>query len=114
MKSVYLAGPYNSAPAHNTNDACRYAANLREQGFLPFVPHLFGFMDMVTPKPNAFWLGWCLDVLSTYPFDAVFVFSDGRSPGTEAEVALAEAKGIPVFRDYADLLTWREEPDDAA
>lgn len=106
--SVYLAGPYSAYPTHYTNAAAKFAAHLRRHGFLPYCPHLLAFIDLISPMSNDDILDWCLTVLKTYPFDAVFVFDDGRSPGRDAEVALAEAMGIPVFYELADLIAWRD------
>jgi hypothetical protein len=93
---VYIAGPYGSDPLANTARAVEAAVRLRDAGAAVIVPHLFGFADMQVPRENEYWLEWCLDIIRTARPDAVVVFDDGDSPGTEREVALAHELGVPV------------------
>lgn len=101
MKSVYIAAPYGSHPAHNTNAAIYAAVNLRDRGFTPIIPHLFHLADSIAPHENDYWLRWCLDIITTTRPDIVLRLPGG-SPGCDAETAHAAALGIEVYSGELD------------
>lgn len=105
---VYVAGPLTSGNrfTDNVRAAIDCADRLVSAGFLPYVPHLCVFWDMVHPHPYEYWMkldrGWLgsCDVLLRLP---------GRSPGSDREVLWAKELGIPVFFDERELLAWATE-----
>lgn len=99
---VYVAGPYTKGDvAINVRNALEAANVLANLGFWPFVPHLSHFWHLVFPRPYDFWTG--LDNVFLPHCDALLRL-EGESKGSDAEVALAESLGIPVFYDIDHLV----------
>lgn len=93
--SAYVAGPlYGSGHVDDNIKRALHAAELvRENGAVPFVPHMFVFWHFRHEHPEDYWLAmdrhWLLkcDVLLVLP---------GVSPGSRKEEAWAAEAGIPV------------------
>lgn len=98
---VYVSGPYTSAPEANTYDALSVGQVLLDHGYAPFVPHLTHFWHKWRPNSYDAWLD--LDLAWVEAADVVLRM-EGKSPGADEEVELAESLGIPVFYDVSDLL----------
>lgn len=111
---VYVAGPYSAdnvlGVLRNIWRGEQLCAELFDLGFSPFCPwHDASYAKYLWPydlkdqdfKDLSF--AW-LEVS-----EAVFLI-DGweKSEGVKAEIAFAEAHGIPVFSDYDKLLEWKE------
>lgn len=111
---VYVAGPISKGDTlKNVHRAIEFGAQLLEDGFAPYVPHLDAYMTLAaaaeTPGQSDDWrklLEWDLEWVSVS--DAVFRLS-GESVGADLECSVAADLGIPVFREgyvqggYADL-----------
>lgn len=103
----YCAGPYtNPDPIANSHSAARVFFALRDHGIVPYVPHTDLMLHLVQPMPYRFWLDYCLDLVPR--FDCVFRMP-GFSKGADEEVALAESLGIPVFREYREVIRFAQE-----
>lgn len=114
---VYVAGPYSAdnvlGVLRNIGVGKSVCANLFGSGFAPFCPwhdasyaesSLIDFYDYGIQDFKDLSFAW-LEVS-----EAMFLI-DGweKSEGVKAEIAFAEAYGIPVFSDYDKLLEWKEE-----
>jgi nucleoside 2-deoxyribosyltransferase len=98
---IYIAGPYtNPEPIENTHKAFRMADELVKAGHVPYVPHMSLIWNLVSPKPVDFWYAYDLEILVRC--DAVLRM-EGASVGADNEVAVARAKGIPVFYSIAEI-----------
>ena len=104
MKLVFIAGPYTGGDvAKNVKAAIDAADKLMDLGLAAFVPHLSHFQHMVHARP---YMDWTVnDRAILMRCDALFRIP-GISPGAEAEVALAQELGIPVFKKWTDLIHW--------
>ena len=100
MKRVYIAGPYTSNPCANTHRVIKVADQLLEKGFIPFVPHLNLFWDCISPKPEKVWLEYDWKWLEVC--DCVLRL-DGKSPGADNEIKIADRLNIPVYYKIEDL-----------
>lgn len=104
---VYLAGPYSSPdPLQNAHSGSRVFFAFRDAGLVPYLPHSDLVMHLVEPRDYEFWLSYCLDLIGR--FDCLFRMP-GHSPGADREVALAESLGIPVFREYREVIRFAQE-----
>lgn len=107
IKYVYIAAAYTQGdPVLNTRDAIHAGDVLLKLGFVPFIPHLNHLWHTVSPKPYSTWLEYDNEWLTKC--DAVLRLP-GPSNGADGEVALAGELGIPVFHNYADLITARQQ-----
>lgn len=95
MIKVYVAGPYSTGnQARNVLAAIRLADLIAKDGYIPFVPHLTHFWDMMFPREYWWWLKYdfewlkCCDALVRIP---------GESPGAEKEIAFAKENHIPIY-----------------
>lgn len=107
---VYCAGPYSTPyPPHNIHRAIQVGNQVWDTGLMaPFVPHLTGFWDIVTPRPEGDWLA--LDRIVLLRCDAVYRYDiDRPSSGARGEVIDAGEAGIPVWFDFGALLQWAKE-----
>ena len=103
MKKVYIAGPMYSSG--NMDDNIRMAldaaTSLRRAGFLPFIPHLYFFWNLISPKSRAYWMSLDLDWVN----DCDYVLRlPGQSSGAGDEVEFAMNHGIEVYEDIDKLI----------
>jgi len=110
---VFISGPLTAGLcSENVRKANEVAMLLREAGYVPFIPHLFWFTELMFPRNESFWLEWEYDMLSRC--DLVYRI-DGESPGADSELDLAEELKIPVYYGEAglvDLLESGEEEEE--
>lgn len=102
MIRIYIAGPYSGENIINIRNAI-IAANAvmdLDRGFLPFIPHLCGFWDMVTPKPYEAWIYYSKEWLLQCE---AMLRLPGDSPGSDYECEVARQSNIPIFYSIAEL-----------
>ena len=103
---MYIAGPLNSSGnvARNIRVAVKLADELWGLDFVPYVPHLSHFHDLICEHPPEEWIKF--DLYWLHKCDCLFRI-EGESWGADIEVE--EARSImPVFKDIQELLAWRE------
>jgi hypothetical protein len=107
---VYVAGPISKPPLEtNIRRAFDAAHELMVNGFDPFIPHLYCFMQITHPHEYERWMQLDLAFLSVC--EAVLRVP-GDSPGAERECTHAsEVCGIPVFHSVPDLICYRDEQE---
>ncbi len=104
---LYVAGPINTSGnvAVNVRNGLFAAEEFWDLGWLPFVPHLSVFWNLVHPKdpgehytlPDgmpAFWIHYDLTMILHC---AALYRLPGESVGADIEVAFAREHGIPVY-----------------
>lgn len=105
MKRVYIAGPYSNEDENivetNVKKAMDMANDLIEAGFAPFCPHLTHFLHKNQPQPYEKWLE--IDFIFLESCDAL-IRLEGKSPGADKEVKLAEYLGIKVYYQLDHLI----------
>jgi hypothetical protein len=109
---IYLSAPLsdgNTLPpdaiAMNADRAAQVGADLLKHGFAPLVPQLTAGHACLMEVPWDFWIeAGCAWITIA---DAVLRLS-GESRGTEAEIAFAEQRGVPVFTTLGELIEWRD------
>jgi len=98
---VFISGPLTRGDvATNVRRALRVFHGLLDHGYAPFCPHLFVHAEEHRKRPREAWLQLDNEWLATC--HAVLRLP-GKSPGADAEVALANQLGIPVFLSQIDL-----------
>lgn len=105
IETVYVSGPLTSGGLYaNTKRAVLLGNELRELGFLPFVPHAMSMGEFICPLEYE--QAMDLDFRWIRRLDAVLrcPFEWGPSPGADREVAFALQIGKPVFYNVPDLL----------
>lgn len=101
---VYIAGPLGAdddGRVHRVREAISAGERVAKLGFLPFVPHLFHFVDALHPAPYEVWMDRCFAWLGLC--DAVLRI-EGESPGADREVAKAVEYGMTVYRSVDELV----------
>lgn len=99
---IYVAGPYTKGNViQNIRRAIDAADFLLEWGFIPFVPHLTGFWDLISPHSYDTWMKYDSEWLKTC--DAVWRL-EGESDGADKEEVMALRIGIPVFYNSKDVI----------
>ncbi len=105
---IYVAGPLSAQTftgmEEKANAAADIATALLKKGHQPFLPHLSLYWDRrarATGVDISYeeWLE--LDFKWIENCDALFYIAP--SPGTDRELAHAEAKGIPVYRSLDEV-----------
>jgi hypothetical protein len=101
MITIYIASPYTLGDvAINVRESLLAADKLVELGYAPYPPLYSHFWHFLSPKPYETWVeldnAWVLrcDALLRLP---------GESKGADAEVALAQEHGIPVYYSIEEL-----------
>lgn len=98
---VYVAGPYSwPDPVENTHHAVEVADQLVRLGYTPYLPHASLIWHLVKPHPVDYW--YALDLLWLQKCDVVLRMP-GKSPGADAEVAMATKLGIEVVYSVQEL-----------
>jgi hypothetical protein len=99
---VYIGAPLNGSGmvANNLRTVLAVASILRKKGYLPFIPHLYFFWDLMFPMPEEYWLEldreWLLDC-------HVFLRLEGVSPGADKETIWANDADIPIVLSIEEL-----------
>ena len=101
MKHIFIAGPYAGDQAINVCAAVIASNTLLEAGYVPYVPHLTHFWDMIRPQFRNIWLQYHLNWLRRC--DALLRLP-GFSKGADEELDFALTLNIPVFASIKDLI----------
>ena len=92
---VFIAGPYTLGDvAENVHKAMEAGHAVLDAGHSPFVPHLSHFLHLQRQRPYEDWTR--MDSIFVECCEAM-IRLPGASKGADAEVALAERIGVPVF-----------------
>lgn len=114
---VYVAGPYSADNVlgilRNIGKGKTWCAILFGDGFAPFCPwHDASYAESRwATEFNRCQIQDFKDLSFTWleVSEAMFlIYGWEKSEGVKAEIAFAEAHGIPVFSDYDKLLEWKE------
>jgi hypothetical protein len=104
---VYIASPYTLGnKISNVNRQIDTAHILMNLNFVPFVPLLNHFQNVVQPRPDNDWI--TIDNIWLLVCDCVLRLS-GESVGADDEVALAKKHNIPVFYSLGELCNYYEK-----
>jgi len=101
---IYVAGPYN-APTweekqQNIKRAVEAMAALLEKGWAPIAPHaMYGGMEYEFDIPEEVFVDADLAFLDAA---AAFLYL-GSSKGADRELAIARARGIPIYYDVESV-----------
>tara|TARA_R110002012_G_scaffold39245_1_gene108665 strand:- start:9748 stop:10125 length:378 start_codon:yes stop_codon:yes gene_type:complete len=99
---IYVSGPYAEGDTEqNVRDALDAAQALVDNGFVPFVPHLFHFWDAQIPGDADQWMR--LDFEWLLKCDAV-VRLPGSDLGADREVIFARAHAVDVYDGIDNFL----------
>lgn len=104
LPRVYIAAPYNGGSTSLVARAIRFGDTLSLLGYVPFIPHLNHFWDLMHPHSSSFWRKWDNEWLSCCD---VLIRLSGESDGADAEVELAKTLNIPVVYDLLELAVWQ-------
>lgn len=100
IEFVYVAGPITlGGEFRNVARAVSEADVLLTNGYIPFVPHLSCFWDLLTPNDYELWLAY--DFRWIDRTDAILQIP-GQSSGADREVAYARKLGKEVFHGTAN------------
>jgi hypothetical protein len=103
---IFLAGPIMGAGEEqqiHVRNAIIDAGRIRDAGYVPYVPHLNIFWDMVAPQSRDWWLTMNKEWLRHV---GALVRRPGPSIGADLEVSWAQTLALPVF-DIDDFLAKR-------
>lgn len=99
---VYIASPYTQGnTSENIRKHLKAGSILLERGYIPFMPLLTHFMDIIHPRTYEQWMEYDMEWLQSC--DCVLRL-EGLSEGAEREVKLASSLGKPVFYSIKDII----------
>lgn len=97
---VYIAGPISNGVAKGVRCAIQVADEIAELGYVPIIPHLSHFWDLMSGKSYRFIIEYDLKLLAMCH---VLLRLPGESPGANGEVKYAKEWGIPVVYGVMEL-----------
>jgi len=100
---IYIAGPYSKGDQALNVRAAIYAQDYIEctLGHMAYNPLLSHFQHMLIPHEDIhYW--YAKDIKWLMECDAVLRL-EGESQGADMEVAIAEERGMPVFRSEFEI-----------
>lgn len=101
MRLVYIASPYTLGDVgQNVHDHIKAADAVAAMGFAVMAPLLTHFWHILIPHSYSFWTRLDDELIKRCDY---LLRLPGQSAGADAEVALAEAIGIPVFYSLDEL-----------
>lgn len=99
---VYVAGPYTKGDQIlNVRRVLKAADKVLDAGHTPFVPHLYHFWHLLSPKPYETWME--LDQTWLLECDVMIRLS-GDSDGSDTERKVATDIDMPVYTSVAEFL----------
>jgi hypothetical protein len=102
---IYIAGPFTKGgELRNVYRAIHAGERMRKLGLIPIVPHLSAFWDIVAP--GAEYEDWMALDLKYIERCDMLLRLPGESPGSDREVAHAQALGKRVFMEEGDVYAW--------
>ena len=108
---IYVSGPLTQGDLLlNVRRAVTEGMRLRDVGYIPIIPHLSAFVELMHPRPYEYWMQWDFSLIEVC--DTVLRL-EGDSPGGDREVQIALDLGKRVLYGYAGmstLLTEATEP----
>lgn len=105
---VYIASPYTGDEERNTVFQIMVANKLVRLGFIPVWPLASHYWHLQYPHDYEYWM--YLDFEYIKRCDALLRMG-GKSAGADREVEFAQSLGIPVFYNYTDLVSWKDEKE---
>lgn len=105
---IYVAGPISTGGdiLGNTRRGIQVGEQIRRGGFVPFIPHLSVYQEILTGTVS--WEEWLTyDEEIILRCDGVFRM-EGASKGADREVEFAKRHGIPVFQTLGAMELWRD------
>ena len=104
---VYIAGPYSKGDVMmNIREAIFAADWVWAAGHFPFLPHLTGFWQAISPHPYEKWLALDFEWIAACH---ALIRLPGDSSGADREVAEANRLAIPVFFGVPEFITWARD-----
>lgn len=101
---IYVSGPISRGDMVNNIRQAIDASNiLVSHGFIPFVPHLSHFWNLMNPLPYETWIKMDLEWIKVC--DAILRLP-GLSNGGDIEVGFSESHGMPIFYDVQSLIDY--------
>jgi hypothetical protein len=101
MNKVYLASPYSIGnQEENVKRQIDVANKLMDMGWVPYVPLLSHYQNLICPRPYQDWIDFDCQWLRVC--DCVLRL-DGESKGADQEVEMAIAIGMPVYYSIDEL-----------
>ena len=98
---IYLAGRFSRGDVgENINNVIKIADKLVKMGYIPVIPHLLFFWDLISPKPHQFWLDYDLHFIEVC--DAILRLP-GESLGADSEVRYGERLGKKIYYSIEEL-----------
>ena len=102
MKYIYIAGPYsNGDPVLNTRKAIEAGDQLREAGYVPFIPHVTLLWHLICPHDIEYWYEYDNEWIARC--DGLLRLS-GHSNGADKEVLLAISLGLQIYYTIEELI----------
>lgn len=101
---VYVAGPLTQGSIpKNISNAIKVADHLWKMGYVPYVPHLNHYWEIITPRPYSDWLEYDIVWLN---FCDVMLRLPGCSPGADIEETYAKKHKIPIYSTFLQLTNY--------
>lgn len=105
---IFVCGPLMTGgePERNIARAMHVGHEICDAGGLPFIPHLYTYMNKLLPHPDEWWASLVAEYLPLC--DAVYVFDINSHHGRK-EMEKAQHIGKPIFFDMTILTSWIKE-----
>lgn len=98
---IFVSAPFTIGDtSQNIRRACFAGDEILRKGHIPFIPHLFHFWDLISPKSWEKWMEIDLAILERC--DALLRLY-GQSEGADIEITRAKELGLTIYYYWGEI-----------
>lgn len=104
----FISGPYSQGNINeNVRNAMMTFDRLVDAGLAPFIPHLYHYQDIMSPRDYNTWLSLTIEWINVCN---CLIRLPGDSAGADLEVEIAKQHGLRIYHHLHDCIAAESIP----